>query len=394
MTLSQAALERLHTAMVARVERNELPGLVTLVARGDDVHVDAIGLKTFGGDEPMQRDTLFRIASMTKPVVAAATMMLVEEGRIGLADPVDRWLPELANPRVLRQVDGPLDDTVPAHRPITLDDLLTLRLGTGFVSEPTINPPFPIINAGKDAQLALYEPDPRTPYQPDEWMRRFASLPLMYQPGERWLYNVGSLVLGVLAARVADEPLEDLLRERIFEPLGMRSTGFSQPLERTRTLPGYYMTNFETGQLDRLDVSTPEEWSRPPAFPSGAGGLVSTVDDFLEFGRMLLHGGAWRGKRLLQAESVQAMTSNQLTEAQMARGGPLLGGSGWGFGMAVVTSADEDWPVPGRYGWSGGYGTDWFNDPNRGLVAIAMTQVSPFLWTGGLNEFTRLVAAV
>jgi CubicO group peptidase (beta-lactamase class C family) len=326
-------------------------------------------------------------------VVAAAMMMLVEEGRIGLGDAVDRWLPELANPRVLRHVDGPLDDTVPANRSITLDDLLTLRMGSGFLSEPTINPPFPIINAGKDLQLALYEPDPRTPYPPDEWMRRFGSLPLMYQPGERWLYNVGSLVLGVLAARVAGQSLEDLLHERIFEPLRMRSTGFWQPLERTRTLPSYYMTNFETGQLDRLGVSTPEEWSRPPAFPSGAGGLVSTVDDFLEFGRMLLHAGSWRGKNFLRPESVHAMTRNQLTDAQIATGGPLLGGTGWGFGMAVVTSPDADWPVPGRYGWAGGYGTDWFNDPNRGIVAIAMTQVSPFLWTGGLNEFTRLVGA-
>src|SRR5262249_30827236 len=161
------------------------------------------------------------------------TLMLVEEGRIALADPVDRWLPELANPRVLRRVDGPLDDTVPANRSITLDDLLTLRMGSGFLSEPTINPPFPIITAAPDLELALDEPDPRTPFAADEWMKRFGSLPLMYQPGERWLYNVGSLVLGVLAARVAGQPLADLLAERIFEPLGMHSTGFSQPLERT-----------------------------------------------------------------------------------------------------------------------------------------------------------------
>lgn len=380
--------------MVARVERNELPGLVLLLARGDEVHVDAIGVKTFGGDAPMERDTLFRIASMAKPVIAEATLMLVEDGRIALTDPVDRWLPELANRRVLRHIDGPLDDTVPANRPITLDDLLTLRLGFGFLTEPTMNPPFPIVTAGYDLQLSLYEPDPRTPHPPDEWMKRFGSLPLMYQPGERWLYNVGSHVLSVLAARVAGQPLGDLLAERIFEPLGMRSTGFWQPPERTRTLPGYYMTNFETGELELRDVSTPEEWSHPPVFPTGAGGLVSTVDDFLAFGQMLLNEGTWKGKRLLRAESVHAMTQNHLTDAQIANGGPLLGGIGWGFGLGVVTQPDADWPTPGRYGWSGGYGTDWFNDPHSGLIGIVMTQVSPFLWAGGLNDFTRLAAAV
>ena len=388
---SHAGLDRLHAAMATRVEKHEMPGLVTLVAEGDDVHVDAIGSTAFDSPEPMRRDTPFRIASMTKPILAAATMLLVEEGKLRLDDPVETWLPELADRRVLRRIDGPLDDTVPAQRSITLDDLLTFRMGFGTLVEPTFDPPFPIVEAANALQLVLGEPDPRTPHAPDEWIRRFGTLPLMYQPGERWQYNVGSLVLGVLLARVAGQSLDEFFRARIFEPLGMRATGFWLPAELARRLPSYYMTNFTTGQLEPRQVSTPEEWSRPPVFPSGAGGLASTVDDFLAFARMLLNRGvAADGRRLLSEQSVELMTTNHLTPGQIATAGPILGGRGWAFGVGVVTEPDADWPVPGRYGWAGGYGTAWFNDPHRRIVAIAMTQTSDFLWNGGLAEFETL----
>src|SRR5947209_2149730 len=323
-------LDRLHAAMAARVERKEMPGLVTLVARGDEVHVDAIGAKAFGSPEPMRRDTLFRITSMTKPILATATMLLVEDGTLALDDPVDRWLPELADRQVLRHIDGPLDDTVTAHRPITVDDLLTLRLGFGLLTEPSFDPPFPIVEAARALQLVLGEPDPRTPHPPDEWIKLFGSLPLMYQPGERWLYNVGSLVLGVLVARAAGQPLGDVFQSRIFDPLGMRETGFWLPAELTRRLPSYYLNDVER------PVSTPDEWSRPPVFPSGSGGLVSTVDDFLAFARALLNGGAG----LLSARSVELMTTNQRPAQQMPTAGPLLGPQGWSLGIGVVTQPD------------------------------------------------------
>jgi len=388
--MSRPALDRLHAAMAARVDKNEMPGMVVLLARGDEVHVDAIGCAAFGSAQPMRRDTLFRIASMTKPIVAAATMMLVEDGKLALDDPVERWLPELANRRVLKRVDGPLEDTVPANRPLTVDDLLTFRMGTGHLFfDGRIDPPLPIVNRANEMQLVLGPPDPRTPHPPDAWLELFGTLPLMYQPGGFWQYNVGSLVLGVLLARVAGQPLGDLLAARIFSPLGMRTTGFWLPLELTQTLPSYYMTSSEP-----KDVSTPEEWSTPPAFPSGAGGLVSTVDDFLAFARMLLEKGSYNGQRLLSERSVELMTMNHLTPQQMSTGDPILGGRGWGFGVGVVTEPDAEWPVPGRYGWSGGYGTSWFNDPHRGIVAIVMTQVSDFLWMGGLEEFGKLVGAV
>ncbi|HYY88009.1 MAG TPA: serine hydrolase domain-containing protein, partial [Chloroflexota bacterium] len=382
---SHPGLDRLHAAMAARVESHALPGIVTLIAQHDQVHVDAIGTKAFGSAEPMRRDTLFRITSMTKPILAAATMMLVEDGKMRLDDRVDRWLPELGNRRVLRRVDGPLDDTVAANRPITLDDLLTFRMGYGMLVEPTFDPPCPIVNAANSLELVLGPPDPRTPHTPDEWIKRFGTLPLMYQPGERWQYNVGSLVLGVLLARVAAQPLGDFFRKRMFEPLGMHETGFSLPAELTQRLPSYYMTDLGTGQMELRTVSTPDEWTRPPAFPSGAAGLVSTVDDFLAFARMLLHRGVSSdGHRLLSEQSVDLMTTNHLTPDQIASAGPILGGRGWGFGVGVVTEASAEWPVPGRYGWAGGYGTAWFNDPHRGIIAIAMTQTSDFLWNGGL----------
>src|SRR5215470_6967056 len=213
-SLSRAGLERLHDAMAARVAKGELPGLVTLVAKGDEVHVDAIGATAFGGTQPMRRDTIFRIASMTKPIIAAATMLLVEGGVVALDEPVDRLLPELAGRRVLRRVDGPLDDTVPAARPITVEDLLTFRMGYGMLIEPTFDPPFPIVQAANELQLVMGPPDPRTPHDPDQWIEYFGRLPLMYEPGQRWQYNAGSLVLGVLVARAAGEPLGEVFKRR------------------------------------------------------------------------------------------------------------------------------------------------------------------------------------
>jgi CubicO group peptidase (beta-lactamase class C family) len=246
-SLSAHGRQQLHDAMAARVAAGGLPGLVTVLARADEVYVDAIGTFAFGSDVPMRRDTLFRVGSFTKPVLATVTMMLVEEGVIDQAEPVDRLLPELADRRVLAHIDGPLDETVPAQRPITIEDLLTFRMGFGIVTEPTYNPPFPRI-------------------------RLFGTLPLMYQPGERWQYNVGALVLGVLVARAAKAPLGEVLGSRLFEPLGMVDTGFSTGPDNVDRIPSYYMSDFATGELKLQPLSKPQEWATPPVFPSGAGG--------------------------------------------------------------------------------------------------------------------------
>jgi len=387
---SPAGLDGLHEAMTARVAKGELPGIVTLVARDEDVHVDPIGMMAFGSNEPMRRDTIFRITSMTKPILALATMLLVEDGALALGEPVDRLLPELADRKVLKRIDGPLDETVPARRPITVEDLLTFRMGHGLIVEPTFDPPYPIVLAAKELDLVMGPPDPRTPHDPDEWIKRFGTLPLMYQPGEKWQYNTGSLVLSVLVARAAEQPLAEFFRTRIFERLGMNETGFSMPPEKTGRLPSNYMTNFATGKMEEQTTSGPSVWTKAPAFPSGAAGLVSTIDDYLRFARLLLNGGAYEDKRLVSERSIGLMTTNHLTPEQMATSGPILGGQGWGLGMAVVTAPDEVSSVPGRYGWNGGYGTFWFNDPGRNLVALAMSQTSDMLFNGTTTEFAKL----
>ena len=370
---SKARLGRLREVMAGHVERGAVPGLVTLVSRRGDVHVEAIGTTAVGGGEPMRRETIFRIASLTKPIVAAAAMILVEECRLRLDDPVDPWLPELADRRVLRALDAPLDDTVPADRPISLRDLLTFRLGIGAVME--FPPRYPIQRAMEEAGVA---PGPFLPaHPPDELMRRFGGLPLVHQPGERWLYNSGSDILGVLIARVSGQTLEGFLRERIFEPLGMADTGFHVPAAKLDRLAGCYSANPETGELELYDGAEDGMWSRPPAFESGGGGLASTVDDYLAFCRMMLDKGKHGKGRILSRLSVELMTSDQVTPEQKAAS-PFFPGfwerHGWGFGMSVATRREDLATTPGRFGWDGGYGTSGYSDPEEDMVGILMTQ--------------------
>src|SRR6266702_8721784 len=287
--LSRARLARMHDVMADYVERGEVPGLVTLVSRRGEVHVDAIGAQAFTDPTPMWRDTIFRISSMTKPIAAVAAMILVEECKLRLDEPGARLLPELANRKVLKRIDGPLDETVPANRPITVRDLLTFTMGFGLVFvSPDASP---ILKAANEQQIGMGAPAPSATPAPDEWMRRLGTLPLMYQPGERWMYNTGADVLGVLIARASGQPLETFFRERIFEPLGMKDTGFSVPAGKLDRLATSYWTNFRTGTTEVYDQAKGGQWSQPPAFPSGGGGLVSTIDDYLAFGQMMLSQG-------------------------------------------------------------------------------------------------------
>ncbi len=375
--LSKVRLDRMHEVMAGHVERGQVPGAVTLVSRRGEVHVDAIGTKEVGGSDPMRRDTIFRISSMTKPITAAATMILVEECKLRLDEPVDRLLPELADRRVLKRIDGPLDDTVPARRPITVRDLLTFRMGFG----QTMAPPdaHPILAAASQQQLGMGPPNPSAMPAPDEWIRRLGALPLMHQPGELWMYNTGSDVLGVLIARASGQALEPFLRERLFEPLGMSDTGFSVPAAKLDRFATSYWTDAGTGRLDLYDEPAGGQWSRPPAFPAGGGGLVSTVDDYLAFGQMMLNDGKHGNERILSRLSVEAMTTDQLTSEQVADARPFLGDNrGWGFGVAIVTARDDIAAVPGRYGWDGGLGTSWASDPEEQLVGILLSQCA---WT-------------
>src|SRR5437868_5127292 len=358
--LSRARLSRMHEVMAGYVKRGEVPGLVTLVSRRGEVHVDVIGMQAVAGLDPMRRDTIFSISSMTKPITAAATMILVEECKLRLDEPVDALLPELAERQVLKRLDGPLDDTVPAKRPITVRDLLTFRMGFGQMMAPP--DAYPILSASNEQQIGMGPPSPSTMPAPDEWMRRLGRLPLMHQPGEKWMYNTGSDVLGVLIARASGQPLETFLRERLFEPLEMRDTGFSVPEASLDRLATSYWTDLTSGQLVVYDEAKGGQWSRPPAFPSGAGGLVSTIDDYLAFGQMMLNQGKYDNERILSRLSVELMTTDQLTPDQKAVSGLVPGsfdGHGWGFGVSVVTRRDDVAAVPGRYGWDGGMGTSW-----------------------------------
>jgi CubicO group peptidase (beta-lactamase class C family) len=373
--LSKARLGRMHDVMAGYVERGEVPGLVTLVSRRGEVHVDAIGMKAFEGLAPMRRDTIFRISSMTKPITAAATMILVEECKLRLDEPVDRLLPELAERKVLKRLDGPLDDTVPANRPISVRDLLTFRMGFGQM----IAPPdaYPILKAASELQIGMGPPVPAAQAAPDEWIRRLGTLPLMHQPGEKWMYNTGSDVLGVLIARASGQAFETFLRERLFEPLEMRDTGFSVPEASLDRLATSYWTNFENGTLEVYDEAGDGQWSRPPAFPSGAGGLVSTIDDYLAFGQMMLSQGKHGNERLLSRPTVETMTTDQLTPEQKVVSGLVPGyfdRHGWGLGVSMVTRRDDVAAVPGRFGWDGGLGTSWYSDPREDMVTILMTQ--------------------
>jgi CubicO group peptidase (beta-lactamase class C family) len=310
----------------------------------------------------VRRDSVFRISSTSKPITGAVTLALVEEGLLALDEPVDRLLPELADRRVLRRLDGPLDDTVPAARPITARDLLTFTFGFGMVNEMFTAPtPLPVVEATDALRLSIVGvPDPTVQPDPDTWIAGFGSLPLLAQPGERWMYSTGASVLGVLVARAAGAPFADVLRTRLLEPLGMRDTGFWTA--DTERLPTSYAPT-----PDGLVVWDPPDgrWSRPPAFGDGAAGLVSTADDLLAFARMLLRGG----EPVLSRDAVRAMTTDQLTPAQKAHGGlgpDFFAGRSWGYCQAVLDS--------GAYGWDGGLGTSWLVDPRHDLAVIVLTQ--------------------
>jgi CubicO group peptidase (beta-lactamase class C family) len=368
--LSKPRLGRMHDVMAGHVAGGDMPGLVTLVSRGGEVHVDVIGNMAIGG-APMQRDTIFRISSMTKPVTAAAAMILVEECKLRLDDPVDPWLPELADRKVLRAVDAPLDDTVPARRAITLRDLLTFRLGLGMLA--VFPDRYPIQKAVAEAGFA---PGPVFPsFAPDELMRRYGSLPLLYQPGERWLYNSGTEILGVLIARVAGTSFADFLAERIFAPLGMRDTAFFVPGEELGRLATAYQRDDTTGELKVFDDPAAGKYAAPPVFENGSAGLVSTADDFNAFAQMMLNGGRLGSERILSRPTVELMTTDHIAPEQKQGSELFLGGvRGWGFGLSVFTKRDDLAGRPGRYGWDGGYGTSWYSDPGEGLTGILLTQ--------------------
>ncbi|MER5473566.1 serine hydrolase domain-containing protein [Streptomyces sp. NPDC002685] len=362
-------MNSLHDLLQAYVDDGTVPGAVGLVACGGRVDVETVGSVDVEASAPMARDSIFRIASITKPVTAAAVMMLVDDGAITLDDPVDAWLPELAKPVVVRTPAAPVDDVVAATRPVTVADLLSSRAGWGFPSDFTL----PQVQA-----LFAVQPDGRDPgalASPDLWLADLARVPLLYQPGEAWLYNTCSDLQGVLISRVTGRQLPEFLAKRVFEPLGMADTGFEVPAGKRDRFTTYYRPGPDGGGLTRADAPD-GGWSTVPAFPSGAGGLVSTADDWLAFARMLLADGTAGDRVLLSPASVRRMTTNHLTRPQRDIGALFLEGQGWGYGAQVDITPADPWNVPGRYGWIGGTGTSGHLVPSTGTVTLLLTQVA------------------
>jgi CubicO group peptidase (beta-lactamase class C family) len=366
--LTIEGVEGLHATLKRHVERGDMPGLVALVACGGDAHVETIGHRSFGDAEPITRDAIFRIASITKPIAGAAAMLLIEDGAMALDDPIANWLPELAQPRVLRTLASDIHDTVPAERPITVEDVLSFRLGWGSVmAAPDA---YPIQRAEAELDLRTFGPPwPPSDLTPDEWVARFASLPLLHQPGAAWRYNGGAQVAGVLIERVAGAPITDVLRERVFEPLGMADTGFHVPREKRDRFMTQYAVEGETGELTVLD--RPDGWwSTPPKMPDCSSWLVSTVDDLWAFASMM----AADGGDLLSPESVRLMLIDRMTADDRTENRIFVGDhEGWGL-MLAVPAGDGSTGVPGGFGWEGGTGTSWRTDPASGLTGILLTQ--------------------
>jgi CubicO group peptidase (beta-lactamase class C family) len=372
--LSNSRLERMHQVLLGYVERNEMPGFVALVSHHDDVHVEAVGTLAFDNLAPMSRDTIFRIASITKPITAVAAMILVEECKLRLDDSIEPWLPELANRRVLKSISSDLDDTVPALRAITVRDLLTYRMGFGSVM--AMPNTYPIQKLIRDYRIG--GDGPMLPSQApgaEEWLQKLGSLPWLAQPGERWMYQVSGDVLGVLIARVSEQSLGTFMRERIFDPLGMKDTAFHVPPEKIDRLPGFYFFNHQTNALDVFDDPVNSAWGAEPPFESGGGGLVSTIDDYFAFSRMRLNKGRHGREQILSRASVELMTSDQLMPEQRAGAEMFFGvHSSWGLGMAVDIQRKEIFHTPGRFGWTGGFGTTAYTDPAERMIGILLTQ--------------------
>lgn len=368
---SPQGLAQIPATLQGFVDQGSLAGVVTLLWRkGEVAQVNTLGYRDLATQAPMTRDTLFRIASMTKPVTSVAALMLVEEGKLALEDPITRYLPEFRDLRVLNDATGPVDDTYPAPREITVEDLFTHRSGLAYA----FTSQGPIAHAYEK----VLGPPLGAGFTPDQWLEKLASLPLTYAPGERFHYSHATEVLGFLVARIEGKSLGEVLQQRIFGPLGMSDTSFwVKPEDRERLA---HLYRLDPGGL--TDVSFPHS-DAPVAFEAGGGGLVSTADDYLKFARMLLGKGEVDGVRLLKTETVEGMTANRLTDAQ--RGHAFLGMPFWtaqGFGLGVSMILDPanigflGAGPAGSFGWPGAFGTWWQADPENDLVAIYLIQDS------------------
>jgi CubicO group peptidase (beta-lactamase class C family) len=375
-------LERLRAPATAAVRTGDIPGVITLIWQGGrvvDLHAE--GVADVASGRPMERSAIFPIASMSKPVTAAAGLRLLEQGKLRLEDPITKWAPEFADMRVLKRSDGAIDDTYAAPRTITVEDLMTHRSGLtyGFTS-----------NSPLAAELSkTFGFGIACPMDPDAWIKAMAALPLACAPGERFEYGHSTDLLGFILGRAAGCSFQDVVRRELFEPLGMDDTGFWVPPDKR----GRFVVNTTSPAVGQF-TADPIGWfttPQPAAFASGGQGLVSTADDYLAFARMLVRGGETDNGRLLQPETVRLMTTNRLTPAQREAGFmgiPFFGSRGFGLGVSVVMDAQGHARMGagdvGAFGWPGAFGGWWQADPASDMVLIWLQDCMPPPPQGGL----------
>jgi CubicO group peptidase (beta-lactamase class C family) len=369
-TLTAMKLDTNQASIREAIDAGLLAGAVTLIWRsGEVLQVNELGHRDVDANLPMQRDTIFRIASMTKPVTVAAAMSLVDEGKLALTDPIARWLPELSDMRVLDTPGGPLDKTHPARRPITLDDLMTHRSGLAYFFSVT-------------GPLAKAYSRISARQNPDRWLAEVASLPLQHQPGDRMTYSNATDVLGILLERIDGKSLQDVLTERVLGPLNMADTGFFVASHnRGRAATMYKLEDDDTLSHDAMGPPP----IAPPPFCMGGANLFSTADDYLTFARMLMAGGEVDGVRVLSEKSVRLMRTDRLTDDQKHH--PFLGmpfwiGRGFGLNLSVVTDPARSRQLfgpggVGTFSWPGAYGTWWQADPSEDLILLYLIQNLP-----------------
>ena len=371
--MTMATEDAVKQALQKLVDAGEIAGAATLAWRSGDVKTVCAGWRDKEADLPVERDTIFRLASMTKPVTSLAALILAEQGKFSLKDPISRYAPEFGEMRVLRSPDGPLEETDPAEHQITFEDLLTHRAGFTYadLNKGPISQAYREVLGGEiDSYVA-----------PDQWIAGLAKLPLVAQPGAAMVYGRSTDLLGLLIARIEGMRLGALLKSLIFDPLGMKDTGFVVPHEnRNRRSAGYrFDDDGKLMQLTEWASVTVAERRDDMTYESGGAGLWSTVDDYLKFARLFVEGGKVDGVRLLRPETLAMMASNQLTDDQRANSillgsKPFAVGRGFGLGVSVVEETDKGDFMrrgnPGTVTWPGAWGAWWQADPADGAVLI------------------------
>jgi CubicO group peptidase (beta-lactamase class C family) len=381
--MSSERLTRITEAFHSYVKEGRLAGAVAIVARrGKVAYFEAFGQRDKESSSPMARDAMFRIASQTKAIVSVAAMILQEDGRLLISDPVGKFIPEFMKTTVAVPKDGGGYDVVPARRPITIRDLLTHMAGISYGSGPARD------LWTKATMQGWYFADREEPV--GTTIARMASLPFDAQPGERWIYGYATDILGVVVENASGMPLDAFLQSRIFEPLAMRDTHFYVPAAKKSRLATVYSAR--QGGLQRAPESGGMQGQGlyaegPRKSFSGGAGLVSTASDYARFLQMLLNGGTLDGKRILSRKTVELMTVGHL------EGKPFRAGESFGLGFSVLedVGARGSLGTQGEYGWGGAYHSTYWVDPRENLLVVYLTQLIP---AGNLDDHAKLRALV